>query len=247
MGRRMRTCAAILGLAALATLGMAGPASATYHEMKIRAFFKGPADASFIELQMYEAGQNHTAGKKVNFYDHTGALVHSSPPAGMTDVVGGDNQRTILIGDTAAGGSPDFTDPLLYQTFNSDTSGVVCYENIDCVAYGSGFNPGVLASLPSPVGTPLSGLSTNQVIARGIGRGCPTALDPADDTNDNASDFSFVVGFPLRNNSVMPTETVCPPTPSSTATTTTKRCNKKKKHRSAEVAKKKKCKKKKKR
>jgi hypothetical protein len=242
MRRRGGTLAALLAGTLLVSLVAVASAAATFHEMRIRALFKGPADVSFVELQMIAPGQNLTAGKTISFFDHTGALVHSSPV--FTNVAQGDNQRTILIGDTGAAGSPDFPDPLMYQTLNADTSGAVCYENIDCVAYGSGFTPGALNLLPSPAGNPVSGLSTNQVIVRSITRGCPTALDTADDTNDSATDFGFVVGFPLRNNSVAPTETLCPTTSTGPGPTpTAKKCKKhKKKPASAQSAKKKKCK-----
>jgi hypothetical protein len=215
------------GVAAAATLTLglvlAAPAGATYHEMRIRAIFKGPTDVSFVELQMTEPGQNLTAGRKLTYYDSAATTTHSSPV--FTDVASGQNQRTILIGDTLAGGSPDFTWGTLWQNINSDANGgAICYESIDCVAWGPNFTGGAL--LPSPAGTPLSGLSTNQVAARSITANCPTALDNADDTNDSAADFGFVVGFPLRNNSVAPTETVCPPAPSGPAK---KKCKKKRK------------------
>src|SRR5262249_62234299 len=167
----------------------------------------------------------------------TGALVHTSPP--LSNVANGANQSTILIGDTSTPGNPDLTWGTLRSSITSDVSGgAFCYENIDCVAWGGGWTPSALAQLPSPETGPLSGLAPNQVAIRGISRGCATALDDADDTNNSASDFSFGF-FTPRNNSVTPTETVCPPAP----TTPVKKC-KKKKRRSAEVAKKKKCKKK---
>jgi hypothetical protein len=244
MNRKLSGMLAVLTVG-LATLAFAGSASASFHLMKIRAIFKGPVDASFVELQMTAGGQNFTSGHTISFYDDTGALVHSSPV--FTNVAQGDSQRTILIGDISADGSPDFEDPQMYETFNADTSGAVCWENIDCVAYGAGWEPAALALLPSPAGTPVSGLSTTQVIARNIDRGCTTALDDADDSNDSAADFGFVVGFPLRNNSVAPTETLCtpPPTvnPPATPAPKKKKCKKKKK-RSATAQIAKKCKKK---
>jgi hypothetical protein len=241
MGRRTRTFSAIAASALIAACCFAGSASATFHEMRIRAIFEGPsAHTGFIQLQMLAAGQNFTSGHVINYYDHTGALVHTSPP--LPNVPNGANQSTILIGDTSTPGTPD----LIWGTFRSNlvsdpSGGALCYENIDCVAWGS-WAPVDLAKLASPEAAPLGGLSTTMVAIRGIGRGCPTALDPADDTNASASDFTFGF-FTPRNNSVTPTETVCPPAPSP-STTTTKKC-KKKKHRSAESAKKKKCKKKK--
>jgi hypothetical protein len=215
-------------------------AGASFHDIRISKFFRGPADVSFVELQMTAPGQNFTAGQTIKVYDSTGANVHTSPVFPM--VPNGDSQRTILIGDTAAGGSPDVTDGTLYQTLNADANGgAICYGAIDCVAWGPNFMGAGM--LPSPAGTPEDGLSTNQVIVRTITANCPTALDNADDTNNTAADFNYVIGSPGRNNSVVPTETVCPPA----KTTTKKKCKKKKKGKKGEAAaKKKKCKKKKK-
>jgi hypothetical protein len=105
---------------------------------------------------------------------------------------------------------------------------------------------------PSPYGTPVSlpgGDLTGMTLVRSISRGCATALDVADDTDNSAADFTVGTGNP-RGNSVTPTETVCPPgnpnSPTNPAGKTRKRKCKKKQKRSAEVAKKKKCKKKKK-
>jgi Ca2+-binding RTX toxin-like protein len=96
--------------------------------------------------------------------------------------------------------------------------GAVCYtENdpptytpIDCVAYGN--FTGTL-----PVGTPAVATPFESTLERGINRGCPTALDPLDDSNDSAADFALSTN-PPRNNATPPTETVCPPgSPGSTS------------------------------
>src|SRR5262249_15117606 len=153
MGRRSRTVGAAITAAVLGMSIAASGASASFHEMKIRAFFKGPTDTSYVELQMYAAGQNFTNTHTLSYYDHTGTLVSSSPP--MTDVGFGDNQRTILIADTGAAVTPDFTWATLFQNINSDaTGGAICYENIDCFAWGA-WTAIDLAKLPSPVSSPI--------------------------------------------------------------------------------------------
>ena len=103
----------------------------------------------------------------------------------------------------------DFVVPSLYQTLAGLTGGgAVCWDTVDCFAWGS-----FSGSAPSPVGTPLAGgLSVNQVLARSVTRGCPSALDAADDTDDSSADFGFVVGFPLRTNTQAPVENPCPQT-----------------------------------
>jgi hypothetical protein len=245
MGRRSRTVGAAMAAAILGTLVAASSASATYHEIKIRAVFEGvAAHTAFVELQMYADGQNQTLNRHITVWDHTGLQVHSSPA--FPNVAQGQNQRTILVGDNAAAGSPDVVDATLRSALVADgMGGAVCYDVLDCVAWGT-WAPSDLAKLPSPAGTPIAGLATNFAYARNIVANCPTALDAADDTDNSAADFFATGGFPVRNNSVTPTEVVCPPTPTptSTGTTPTKKCKKAKKKRSAEVAKK--CKKKKK-
>jgi hypothetical protein len=205
--------------------------------MKIRAIFKGPTDAGFIELQMTAPGQTFVSGQYIQFYGAGGAA--GSKYNFTHDVANGPNQGTILVGDTSTGGNPDFT----FSGLGTDLSlpaGAACYSTIDCVSWGA-FTGN--SQLPTSAGTPISGLSTNMIAIRGITRGCATALDEADDTGDG-SDFTFGF-FTPRNNSVSPTETVCPGTTTGTPPAATKKKCKKKKHRSAEPAKKTKCKKKK--
>ncbi len=83
---------------------------------------------------------------------------------------------------------------------------------------------------------------TGKTLIRTISRGCATALDAADDTNNSAADFTVGTGNP-RNNAATPTETPCPTTTSTTPTK--KKCKKKEEAPPAYSAKKKKCKKKK--
>src|SRR5262249_29132993 len=134
---------------------------------------------------------------------------------------------------------------------NWSSGGLMCWETYDCVAWGnfSGSAP------PSPVGTPIvGGLSSNQVHVRTIARGCPTALDAADDTDDSNSAFGFTVGYPVLTNADTPTETPCPvstppgqPNPSTGALPPgqrKKKCKSKGKHKghaSAAAGKKKRC------
>jgi hypothetical protein len=240
MSRRTRTFAALLATAMLVLMVGAGPASASFHLMKIRSIFRGPSPSgAFIELQMYADGQNLVGGHQLRVYPASGTIFSAyNLPA---NVASGQNQRRILLGDTAAPGSPDFTlAGLGTDLTNFASGGAVCWETIDCVSWGNR-----TGALPSPAGTPIAGgLSNSQVSVRNITRGCPTALDVADDTDDSAADFGFAVGYPLHNNSVAPTEVLCP---SSTTPTTAakKKCKKHKKKTGAYSAKKKKCKKKK--
>jgi hypothetical protein len=234
MNRRLRMIA--LPVAVGVALIAAAPANASFHLMKVRAIFLGPTDGAFVELQMTASGQNFVHGQTIDVYPNTGSL-HSAFVI-PSDVANGGNQHTILLGDTSAAGSPDFTLAGLRSSLsNVASAGALCYSGIDCVSWGSFTNNAVL---PSPAGTPMSGLSPSQVAIRGISRGCPTALDDPDDTNNSVADFTFGT-FTPTNNAATPAEVPCP-----TTTPHKKKKCKKKKHRSAESAKKKKCKKKKK-
>ena len=239
---RIGAVAVLTVVAGLASL--ASPAGATFHDVQIRALFRGPvANTGFIELQMTSAGQNFVSGQNVRVYTATAMTNTAFPIPGNVGI--GQNQRTILIGDTATANSPDFVTSAIFTTMNNlAAGGALCYGTIDCVSWGS-FTGDAL--LPVSAGTPSGPLLTNQVTARTITRGCATALDAADDTNNSAADFGYVVGFQFRNNAATPTETVCPTTTPSKK----KKCKKKRKKKGggtkdASAAKKKKCKKKKK-
>jgi hypothetical protein len=231
--RRTRTFATLFGVTALALMVGAATASASFHLMRIRAVFEGVPGTSFVELEMIAPGQTFVNGQTLDIYNNVNNL-HSTFNLNH-DVANGENQRTILISENTSS-SPDFQlSSGSLHTGLQQAAGAVCYSSIDCVSWGAFTNNGVL---PSPAGTPLSGLGPSMVAIRGISRGCATALDEADDTNDG-SDFTFGF-FPPRNNAAAPIEVPC-----STGTTTPakKKCKKHKK--SATSAKKKKCKKKK--
>lgn len=249
---------ALLGSAVVAGL-LAAPAQADHHFMSIREFFPGTSGNpntrgdAFVELQMYAAGQQFVGGHYIDVY---GAGMGTATPflLGATPALLGDNQRTVLIGgpdvagrdrDAAIGAS---IDPL---------GGAVCFRStagfglIDCVEWGTG-NTNVAA------GTPVagSGIPDMSSITRSIAPGCPTLLEPADDTNDSSTDFAVTSSTP-RANAVVPSETPCittppvttgPPAVPSAGTPGVKRrvrrCKKKPSKNSASAAKKKPCKKK---
>jgi hypothetical protein len=85
------------------------------------------------------------------------------------------------------------------------SGGAVCWETIDCVAWGS-----FSGSLPSPVGTPAApaGIPDGMALRRTIAPGCPTLLEPGDD-HDSGTDFTAVFPGP-RPNSAPPSERPCP-------------------------------------
>jgi hypothetical protein len=197
-----------LALAGLALL--APPASASYHLMSIREVATDPAgaDSSYIELQMYSSGQNLVNTHAVTFYTATGSLLATFTLT--SNVPNGDNQRTILIGDTLTAGTPDFTYPALGDAILTyGPGGAACWDTIDCVSWGN-FTGN--ASLPSSAGTPAPAIPLANALRRKITPGCDTLLEAGDDTGVSSTDFSLITSSPLpapRSNATTPTETAC--------------------------------------
>jgi hypothetical protein len=224
----------------LATGGLASNAGAAYHEQRISEIHQGTATntGDFVELQAFSAGQNFTANHYVATYDGGGGILSQVL---LPSFGNGASQATILVAADASVPGADVTDAGLNVV---NTGGYVCFTEtvltagVDCVAYGN-----VSGAPPiSPAGTPAAvaelGLDDNQSLTRSITRGCATALDPADDTNNSVADFALTAGTP-RGNTATPTETLC-------ATPKKKKCKKKKGKGKAGASAKKKCKKKKK-
>jgi hypothetical protein len=216
MGRRSRTArvAVMTGLALAGAAFAAAPAQAAFHFMKVREVFPGTSGAShndaFVELQMFAPGQNFVSGHEITTHSADGDP--TGPPIVMPfDVPNGENQRTVLIGDTAVPDA-DFTEGTL-NTRLLVTGGAVCFpdaEPPDCVSWGIFFNN---AALPAPgSGTPIAagGIPDGSSIERSIAPNCPTLLEAADDTNNSATDFAIAAPSP-RNNATAPTETACGP------------------------------------
>ena len=214
-----RPSAALLGFAALAAWLIAVPAaSATFHLVSIREVYPGSAakpGSEYVELQMWAGGQNHVGGHKVTLYDAAGSPIANSVFPG--DVANGANQSTMVLASPeaeaefgfsadAALAGPDKLDPL---------GGAVCWESIDCVAWGSFSGP-----LASPAGSPASpsGIPDGEALRRTIAPGCATLLEAGDDHDDSAADLSPALPAP-RPNSVAPSERGCPSTGGGGSTT----------------------------
>jgi hypothetical protein len=198
----------VLTLAGLVALVCASPASASYHLMKIREIATDPAGAnsSYIELQMWAPGQNFVNTHKVTFYTASGGLLASF--ALTKDVANGQNQSTILIGDTATPVTPDFTyDQLGDALLTYGPGGAACWDVIDCVSWGN-FNNTSGTPLPAPTGANAPAIPVGSALQRSIAPGCATLLEDADDTNSSSADFAVTAPSP-RNNSTAPTEQPC--------------------------------------
>jgi hypothetical protein len=194
-------------VAAVAALPPA-PAAATFHEMSIREIYPGAAanpGAEYVELQMWSSGQNFVEGHVLRTYGPTGTVIKANTfPA---DVPGGANQSTIVIATSEAEAQFGFAaDAALSPSGQLDPAGgAVCWEALDCVSWGSFSGP-----LPSPAGSPASpaGIPDEMALRRTITPGCATLLEPTDDHDNSAIDFSSVFPAP-RPNLVAPSERPC--------------------------------------
>jgi hypothetical protein len=200
----------------------APPAEATFHFMKVREVHTGGASGgSYVELQMWTGGQNEVGGHPIVVYAANGSPQHTfNLPA---DVPNGQSQRTVLIAGPGyattfpSGPSADATDSELNLPA---AGGAVCFTQAsppDCVSWGS-FTGN--ASLPAPgAGSPESpaGVTAGRALHRSIAAGCATLLEPVDDTDDSAADFSEQTPNPRSNGSAI-VETVCPSLPNTTIT-----------------------------
>jgi hypothetical protein len=196
----------ITALVPLLALVWPASAPATFHEMSIREVYAGTPESQYVELQMWAAGQNLVGGHVLKTYSAVGAVTSTSTFAG--DVPNGANQSTILLATPAAEAEFGVTaDTALAAGSLDPTGGAVCWENLDCVAWG-GF-AGFSGSAPSPVGSPAPAIPAGMALRRTITPGCATLLEPTDDRDNSAADFAAVFPAP-RPNSVAPSERRCP-------------------------------------
>jgi hypothetical protein len=187
---------------------LAAPASATFHLTMLREIYAGGSGINgaadeYVEIQAYEPLQNRMGGRVVSLYEADGTRHDVTIPA---DVPKPQSQRTTLLATAGAqarfGVEPDATIP----TASLDPfAGAVCFEVIDCVTWGSYTGPTM-----GPAGDPAATIPVDSALRRTIGRGCPSLLDPPDDTDDSAADFSVVPDPDPRPNLAPVEETRCP-------------------------------------
>jgi len=194
-----------VAVAVMLVLG-AAPAAATFHLMQIREVYPGSAatpEAEYVELQMWASGQNLVEGHVLRSYDAAGNVTGTS--TFTHDVSGNANQSTLLLATPQAQAQFGVAADASLTPGLSPAGGAVCWESIDCVSWGS-----FSGTLPSPAGTPAAGggIPDGMALRRSISRGCVTLLEPVDDNDNSAEDFTAVSPLP-RPNSVPPTEQPC--------------------------------------
>lgn len=201
-----RAALSALGLA-LTALALAAPlAPATFHFVSVREVYPGSAAtpaAEYVELQMWASDQHFVAGHVVRTYDASGALTGTD--SFPTDVPRGANQSTLVLATPEAEAAFGFVaDAAMPPSGRLDPAGgAVCWEQIDCVAWG-----GFSSALPSPTGTAAAAIPDGMALRRTIAPGCPTLLEPTDDRDSSAADFLPVFPAPRPNGSA-PSERPC--------------------------------------
>jgi hypothetical protein len=200
-------------------LGTTAPsAGAAQHLMKVREVHAGSlldANVDFVELQMYQLAQTQLNGHKLIVYTAGGSTNECPINANVTN---GNNQATILFAtsqaQTALSTTADFTIPPIL----SGSGGAVCFDDIDCVSWGS--FPGGATDRDGGPGTPEpGGIPVGDSIDRRIDvGGSPTALEAADDTNNSSNDFEPEDPSPDPNSPVNLGTLTCSQTPGGTDT-----------------------------
>ena len=143
--------------------------------------------AEVVMLQMTDDGQQVVEGETLSLYGPGGALTASYEIPG--DVSHGLRQRTILLAAPGAVAIP--------PDFDLDTGdaldpsgGALCRTGAypaDCATWGS-FPVAAAAALPDPQSHNAEAI-VGGALGRSIERGCPTYLDPSDDTGTGSVDF----------------------------------------------------------
>ena len=184
----------------LAALAAAAPAFASFHLMRIMEVFPGTVsapDAQYVMIRSYAANQTFLTSHKIHVYDALGTEVSGSPFTFTTSQSTGPDQMEVWIATAEAASLFNLTADLTMTAVLPLSGGMVCYDAIDCVSWGSyhGSN-----TMPSPTGTPFDapvGLVQGQTMQRrlDICLGVST-LEACDDTDDSANDFIFATPAP---------------------------------------------------
>jgi hypothetical protein len=200
----------VLALALGAFAGAASPAQASFHLMKVREVYPA-GDASYVELQMFSAGEYLVGGHALGVYNANGSEASSFVLPNNVSI-SSPNNSTVLITDSgypAAFPSGPATNELDTNLNLSTAGGAVCWVDgspPDCVAWGNFTGPLPAHVPPFAVGSPASpgGVTAGMALRRSIAPGCSTLLEAADDTDVSATDFSEQTPNPRNNASAIP-------------------------------------------
>jgi cysteine-rich repeat protein len=181
-------------------LGAAAPAFASFHLMKIMEVFPGTVaapNAQYVVIRSYAVGQTFLGSHQIHVYNAAGTEVSGSPFTFSGSVSNGPDQMEVLIATSDAAALFDLDADLTMMPVLPLTGGKVCYDAIDCVAWGTyhGSSTGVGTPFNAPVG-----LVQGQAMQRrlNICMGA-TTLEACDDTDDSANDFMLATPAPKND------------------------------------------------
>jgi uncharacterized protein (TIGR03382 family) len=187
--------ASITSLALVLLTALPGRAEAGFHLMKVTEVFAGsPAapNAQYVVLQMFSANQNFVSGHSVVVYDAADNPVGTFTFGGS--VAGNTNQSKILVATTEAATLFGVTADLTMTAVVQAAGGKVCFDAIDCVAWG---NFGVV---DAKVGTPAAAIPVARALIRRLDiSGSGTTLQDLDDTDQSLNDFRAGLPAPVNN------------------------------------------------
>jgi cysteine-rich repeat protein len=198
-----------------AALSLLAPlqAFASFHLMKVVEVFPGSPqnpNAQYVVLQMYANGQTFVGNHSVTFSNSAGTAIAggsfafadvpvnaATNPSGQ-DLVNGTTQDKILIATAEAQALFGITPDLVMTPVIPAAGGKVCFDAIDCVAWGN------FAGSPTGVGTAFNkkggGLLLGSAMIRRLDIfGNPTNLENSDDTGQSANDFFLGAPAPKNN------------------------------------------------
>ncbi len=226
-------------LAALVLWALPAPAWATFHFIKVVEVFPGTTadpNAQYVILRMYFAGQEFVGGHSLAIFDAGGNKVGTFTFPGS--VANGANLASILIATADAEALFKVSADLAMDPMLEPAGGAVCWDVVNCVAWGSFAAP---AALPAPPGAPFNpsgGLPLGSAMHRDLSTGGATSgfalAPPAPINNDGQS--GTLAGTPTGTSTATstvtptatPTETPSPiatPTPTPNPPTLAGDCN----------------------
>jgi hypothetical protein len=180
----------------LALVAIAAPARASFHSIKIVEVYAGPGP-QYVMLQSFEAGQDDLTTHSVTVFNASGSAVQTNTFGSPDGISGALNQDAVLIGTSNVAGTFGITVDLdMPAPAISATGGKVCWDMIDCVAWGN------YSGSATGVGSPAvpGGIPSGKAIRRDLAiSGGATTLEATDDTDNSAADFDVVDPHPRNS------------------------------------------------
>jgi len=171
-------------------LAVSTPVHAAFHVMRVSEVlgqWHGDPRIQFVELTLASAGQRFVGGHKIIFQDAAGAK--TGEVTFERNVANGDLGATILVGTAAFQAAFNVTpDLVMPEGLMAPYSGRVCFDTVDCVAYGAftGANTGL--------GTPAAGFPVDGAESLTL-----KAVTPPGPGRNNSTDYALRAPSPRNN------------------------------------------------